>query len=803
MDFIRLHQQNAMLFLSGTCFVLSLLSFFSKTLGTKRRLTLMGMEFVAGMLLIMDRFAYIYRGNVSQTGWWMVRISNFSVFLFSLCILHTYTVYLMDLYTHEGGLTRAPRKLRIADVVFVFGVIMLIISQFAGLYYTFDDTNHYHRGRFHILGYMIPGICAALQFSTILQHRKRIKPAILIPILLFNIVPIIATVIQFFNYGISCQSIALVGEVIMLYIFVLVDMNNTVEHANKLEIEFLKNEQKHVQLMFEQTATALANAIDAKDEYTHGHSMRVAEYARKIAKIAGKTEKECTDVYFAGLLHDVGKIGISDAIITKSDRLTDKEFDAIKMHPVIGKQILASISQSPYISIAANYHHERYDGRGYPERMKGTDIPEIARIIAVADSYDAMTSKRSYRDPIPQEKVREEIIKGMGTQFDPEFARIMIYLIDRDTDYQLKERYSVKGTPGTYAFDCTRYRSICSEGILLGKNIAKIHLHFKAEWGVDLKDSYPAFILFDAIDGRLHAEDDEGVKQELLYTEYAEIRFDGKVNGKEVRNVQADVMHKADFTIEDARNGIDYAGEAVRCKDHVLIRIFNAFQEVQIIIALPDSSRFAYLSLTGSHCHFSQIEITESDFTVSDDYIPRIAKEISFIDSPHGDIRNLQIDGWRSAATEGIPVKEGLTTIKFHTKSLPTARLIWHCPYLSLFCSDDSKVNGENFKEFILIRFDGENWDDGIWAKNTMLLSKNSNFEGWESWKKKNKAGFDCEIAILRKGNVITVTTENLGIAIKSITKLTSSSPAVYAALTGDQCALTNIRICHDSHGLQ
>ena len=353
-----------------------------------------------------------------------------------------------------------------------------------------------------------------------------------------------------------------------------------------------------------------------------------------------------------------------------------------------------------------------------------------------------MTSKRSYRDPIPQEKVREEIIKGMGTQFDPKFAQIMIHPIDRDTDYQLKERYSVHGSPGKYSFDCTSYRSICSEGILLGRNLSKIHVHFNAERGVSLKDSYPAFILFDAIDGRLHAEDDESVQKELLYTEYAEIRFDGTVNDKQVRNVQSDVMHVSDLNFEDAMNGIDYNGEAVRYKDHVLIRISNAFQNVQIIIALPDSSRFAYLSLTGAHCHFSQIEISESDFTVSDDYIPRIAKEISFIDGPRGSIKNLQVDGWRTAATEGIPVEEGLTTIQFHTKSLPTARLIWHCPYLSLFFSDDAKVNGENFREFILIRFDGENWDDGVWSKNTMLLSKNANFEGWDSWKKKGSITF-------------------------------------------------------------
>ena len=746
----------------------------------------------------MDRLAYIYRGNESSLGWWMVRISNFCVYFFSLCIILTYNVYLMDLYIHEGGLKRVPRKLHISNAVFIIGIIMLIISQFTGFYYIFDAGNHYQRGKLSIIGFLIPGTCAMLQLSTILQHHKRIRHGIRIPLLLFNIVPILATSVQFFYYGISCQNIALVGEVVMLYIFVIVDMDKTVERANKREIDFLKNEQKRVELMFEQTSTALANAIDAKDKYTHGHSLRVAEYAREIARIGGKSEKECTDIYFAGLLHDVGKIGISDAIINKAGMLTESEFNEIRMHPVIGKQILASISQSPYISIGANYHHERYDGRGYPAHLKGTDIPEIARIIAVADSYDAMTSKRSYRDPIPQEKVREEIIKGMGTQFDPEFARIMIHLIDMDTDYQLKERYSVHDPAGKYAFDCTEYRSLCSEGILLGMNLTKIHIHFKAEWGVPLEEAFPAFILFDAIDGRMHADDSAAIQQELLYTEYAEIKFDGTVNEKEVRRVQADVVRKAELSPEAARQGIDYDGEGVRCKDHILLRMNSAYQEVQLIIAMPDSSRYAYLSLTGAHCHFSQIEISNSEFKISDEYIPRIAREISYLHGPQGDIPSVQVDGWRSAATEGIIIEEGWTKIRFHTKSLPSARLIWHCPFLTLFYADDKRVNGANFREFILIRFDGENWDEGEWSKNTMLLSKNANFEGWEHWKESNRTGMNCEISLHRKGDVITVVTENRGISIKSITKLTSPSPAVYAALTGDQCALTNIRVTRE-----
>ena len=136
-------------------------------------------------------------------------------------------------------------------------------------------------------------------------------------------------------------------------------------------------------------------------------------------------------------------------IITKKGKLTPEEYEEIKKHPIYGSQILDSISEFPYLRIGANGHHERYDGKGYPDGIKGEEIPELARIISVADAYDAMTSKRSYRDPIPQEVVREEIVKGTGTQFDPEYAKLMIQLIDMDKDYKMREceesEFSFKG----------------------------------------------------------------------------------------------------------------------------------------------------------------------------------------------------------------------------------------------------------------------------------------------------------------------------------------------------------------------
>ncbi len=117
----------------------------------------------------------------------------------------------------------------------------------------------------------------------------------------------------------------------------------------------------------------------------------------------------------------------------------NEEFAQIKMHPIYGSQILSQIQQPPYLSIGARHHHERYDGKGYPDGLSGEAIPEIACIIGVADSYDAMSSKRSYRDPMPQEKVRAELVKGTGTQFDPQFAEIMIRQIDLDTEYKMAD----------------------------------------------------------------------------------------------------------------------------------------------------------------------------------------------------------------------------------------------------------------------------------------------------------------------------------------------------------------------------
>ncbi len=189
-----------------------------------------------------------------------------------------------------------------------------------------------------------------------------------------------------------------------------------------------------------QIVKALSGAVDAKDTYTNGHSLRVAEYSREIARRAGFSGEMQDDIYMMGLLHDVGKIGVPDAIINKPAHLTEDEYAVIKNHPVMGARILKNIKDFPKLITGARWHHERYDGKGYPDGIAGEEIPLEARIIAVADAYDAMSSRRSYRDVLPQETVRSEIEKGKGTQFDPEVTEVVLGMIDEDTDYQMREK---------------------------------------------------------------------------------------------------------------------------------------------------------------------------------------------------------------------------------------------------------------------------------------------------------------------------------------------------------------------------
>ncbi|MCR4697059.1 MAG: HD-GYP domain-containing protein [Lachnospiraceae bacterium] len=199
--------------------------------------------------------------------------------------------------------------------------------------------------------------------------------------------------------------------------------------VTSFEIKKYKERHERDNERIQESIETFTGFIDAKDPYTNGHSSRVADYTRLIAKKLGYEGEELDRIYYVALLHDCGKIGVPDSILGKPGKLTDEEFEVIKSHTVRGCDILTHFKSLTGVEEGAHYHHERYDGNGYPEGKAGEDIPLIARMICVADSFDAMNSNRCYRKKLTKENIIEEIEKNKGKQFDPKIADVFLELI--------------------------------------------------------------------------------------------------------------------------------------------------------------------------------------------------------------------------------------------------------------------------------------------------------------------------------------------------------------------------------------
>lgn len=214
---------------------------------------------------------------------------------------------------------------------------------------------------------------------------------------------------------------------------------NEIKHINdKLTDTYDKLEQAYLD-----SIQTLRYTVEAKDIYTRGHSDRVSEYSVLIGKKLGLPDSDIRTLKIGGLFHDIGKIGIPDSILLKESKLSDEEYSQIKNHPMIGVHMLGDAAIFTDILPIVKHHHERYDGRGYPSQLVGDDIPYVARIAAVADTFDAMTSKRSYRDSLPIDVVRAEIERCSGTQFDPNIAKVFLDIMDNDFDLirEIQEKY--------------------------------------------------------------------------------------------------------------------------------------------------------------------------------------------------------------------------------------------------------------------------------------------------------------------------------------------------------------------------
>lgn len=200
--------------------------------------------------------------------------------------------------------------------------------------------------------------------------------------------------------------------------------------VSQIRISRLLEQQKHDAMIIEQSIKTFINFIEAKDPNTKGHSERVARISQMVAAKMGYSQLECNRIYYIALMHDCGKISIPVSILQKPDKLTDEEYETIKTHTTYGDKMLRDFSSLDGINLGALYHHERYDGKGYPAGLEGEDIPQIARIIGVADSLDAMNSNRCYRKRLSRETILSELVNNKGKQFDPQVVECVLELIE-------------------------------------------------------------------------------------------------------------------------------------------------------------------------------------------------------------------------------------------------------------------------------------------------------------------------------------------------------------------------------------
>ncbi len=783
-EFIRNHQMNIMLALCAMCAMMAILLLITEFLPKRRKWILVSMEVVATLLLGFDRLAYIYSGDVRPFAYVMVRLSNFMVFFLTAGVVLCFNFYLADLLD-RGGVKRKPRRLTVVGIACLIEMLMVVLNLFTGFYFFFDEANCYHRGSGFLLCYLVPILGPLLQFTVIQQYRKSFSRYIYIALTLYIFVPIGVGILQIFTYGISIVNMAMVMVSVSMYIFTYLDINDSVQKAHSMEMKALLEEQNNIKNLFGQTVTAFITAVERRNSLLSGKAEKIAFIAKAIAQKSGMSQEDCDRVEYAALLHNVAIASFPDTIFDK-DVFSEEEETILKSVPLVSSEILSGIKKYPYLSETAFTWTERYDGKGFPRGLKGEEIPVYARIIAIANAYTRLTSRTKSRNPVPMAVIREEFVKEAGTKYDPYFANIMTQLMDLGQSGPIEEENYAVETELT----CGEYRDKVTVGVPILQN--EVCVTMKVSPSEDLKEgqfSAPSIILFDSFDCRVHT--DEQSIETYRYIEYGELWFDGHSISTNVRNMEIQVVDCPDGQALD--EGI-YKVTAGHFEDHLKLCLASGSKLVNVIIALPDIARSAYFGLTGEHCNLSDIQIDYTDKFLEEKDIPRIADQISFINRIEADVPNVQINSTLSAYTKGILIKEKLT-VAFHTMSFPDSSFVWHCPYIVIFYSENGKVGGKGYKEYALVKLNGEDNGSNDYAENHFNMKKTSDFRDWEYWKSENKSGLECLIDFQKQGNTVTFTTKNLGIEIENTTILRNAPKEVYVALTGDECAITDIRL--------
>jgi len=287
MEFSEQFLRNAMLIMQGICWILAFMTAFTKNLSKSRKIAILIMETSSALLLISDLFFYRYEGVSGAFAWWAVRISKFCLHFYIYLILYSFNLYLSTLFTNEAELKKVPKRIKISDFFVAAGFICLTLAQITGFYYTFDEANNYQRHTGRIISYIIPLIILLLQLSCIIQHYKKFSRRIRIPILLFTLIPVTATVVQFLIHDIPFVDMSIVGMAIVLYVFTIQEMNETIEKAHRMQITMLEQYQKEL----ERTVELRTKELRIANEKAEGLLLNILpeDIARELTEHPGHT----------------------------------------------------------------------------------------------------------------------------------------------------------------------------------------------------------------------------------------------------------------------------------------------------------------------------------------------------------------------------------------------------------------------------------------------------------------------------------------------------------------------------------
>jgi len=379
---------------------------------------------------------------------WLNYVLNSLYFISNSIVAILFLYYVLSLALKDSA-KEMRKKLYIVNLsALALLIVAMVFNGFFGFFFNFNSGAYAHGDAYLALhGLTIAYLIEAMVFFILRRHVFNRRE--LVSIVTFYVIFFTSFALQLFAFPNILLSDfgASLGALIMFfsletpdYVKLMATLNELNELKSSLEIqvrsrtdELDKEKHSYEELTLE-TLSSLARVIDAKDHYTVGHSFRVAAYSRGIALEMGLSSERCEKIYLAGLIHDVGKIGINEAILNKPGKLNENEFRIIQAHSSLGGDILKGIHQFPVFEQVARSHHERYDGAGYPDKLRAEEIPMEARIVSVADTFDAMTSDRIYRKAFTDEYAIEELRRVSGTQLDPVCVEAFLSLIERFPD---------------------------------------------------------------------------------------------------------------------------------------------------------------------------------------------------------------------------------------------------------------------------------------------------------------------------------------------------------------------------------